>query len=183
MIYAGALDEFKVNRSSLVASLDDAIRYGNLVRIEDDEQVLFDFDLVSKPAMVSLKENTILKLQREKEMLGFYLSSHPIAQLRNRIGNGLVPMISLSTRIHSYVKFICVVERTKQYRTKNGSLMMFVVGADETGKFDLVCMPNIYEVYINDLVKGNYLYVEGVVDKETSCLVKKITKIEIEEKM
>ncbi len=183
LIYAGALDEFKVNRSSLVASLDDAIRYGNLVRIEDDEQVLFDFDLVSKPAMVSLKENTILKLQREKEMLGFYLSSHPIAQLRNRIGNGLVPMISLSTRIHSYVKFICVVERTKQYRTKNGSLMMFVVGADETGKFDLVCMPNIYEVYINDLVKGNYLYVEGVVDKETSCLVKKITKIEIEEKM
>ncbi len=178
LIYAGALDDFKINRSSLIASLDDAIRYANLVRIEDDNQVLFDFDLVSKPTLISLKENLTLKAQKEKEMLGFYLSSHPIAQLRLKIGNDLVPIISLATKLHSYVKFVCMVEKTKQYRTKNGSLMMFVVGEDETGKFDLVCMPNIYEVHAQDLEKGNYLYVEGIVDKETSCLVKKVTKIE-----
>lgn len=178
LIYAGALDDFKINRSSLIASLDDAIRYANLVRIEDDNQVLFDFDLVSKPTLISLKENLTLKARKEKEMLGFYLSSHPIAQLRLKIGNDLVPIISLATKLHSYVKFVCMIEKTKQYRTKNGSLMMFVVGEDETGKFDLVCMPNIYEIHMQDLEKGNYLYVEGVVDKETSCLVKKITKIE-----
>ena len=56
-----------------------------------------------------------------------------------------------------------------------------MVGADETGKFDLVCMPNIYELHADDLIKGNYLYVEGVVDKETSCLVKKLTRIQKDE--
>ena len=57
LIFAGALDEFKINRSSLLASLDDAIRYGDLVKIEDQDQILFDFELVSKPALTSLKEN------------------------------------------------------------------------------------------------------------------------------
>lgn len=56
LIFAGALDEFKINRSSLLASLDDAIRYGDLVKIEDQDQILFDFELVSKPALTSLKK-------------------------------------------------------------------------------------------------------------------------------
>lgn len=181
LIFAGALDEFKINRSSLLASLDDAIRYGDLVKIEDQDQILFDFELVSKPALTSLKENAAQRAEREKEMLGFYLSAHPITALRDKMQQGLVPLIALTSHLHSYVKFICMVERTKQFRTKNGHLMMFVVGADETGKFDLVCMPNIYELHADDLVKGNYLYVEGVVDKETSCLVKKLTRIQKDE--
>lgn len=178
LIYAGALDEFKINRSSMIASLDDAIRYGNLVKIEDQSQVLFDFNLVSKPVLTSIKENAGLRAEKEKEMLGFYLSTHPIATMRESMKQDLVPLISLPARKNSYVKFICMVEKTKQYRTKNGHLMMFVVAGDETGKFDLVCMPNIYEMHMQDLVKGNYLYVEGVIDKETSCLVKKISKLE-----
>ena len=181
LIFAGALDEFKINRSSLLASLDDAIRYGDLVKIEDQDQILFDFELVSKPALTSLKENAAQRAEREKEMLGFYLSAHPITALRDKMQQGLVPLIALTSHLHSYVKFICMVERTKQFRTKTGHLMMFVVGSDETGKFDLVCMPNIYELHADDLIKGNYLYVEGVVDKETSCLVKKLTRIQKDE--
>ena len=177
LIHAGALDEFKINRASLMASLDDAIRYGNLVKIEDQNQVLFDFNLVSKPTLTSLKENPTLKAEYEKEMLGFYLSTHPIAQLREEMKMDLVPLVALPNKLKSYVKFICIVEKTKQFRTKNGHLMMFVVGGDETGKFDLVCMPNIYEMHMDILVKGNYLYVEGIVDKETSCLVKKVSLV------
>lgn len=177
LIYAGALDDFKINRASMLASLPDALRYGDLVKIEDADQVLLDFDLVSKPAITMMKENASMRAEKEKEVIGFYLSTHPIEELRNSMHADLPSLISL--RHHKgYVKFICVVERTKQHRTKLGDLMMFVVASDETSKFDLVCMPNIYQLHAEDLVKGNYLYVEGVIDKENSCLVKKITKIE-----
>ena len=57
LIYAGALDCFKVGRASLMASLEDALRYADLVKIEDVDQVLFDFDLVSKPAMTMMRDN------------------------------------------------------------------------------------------------------------------------------
>lgn len=179
LIYAGALDDFKINRASMLASLGDAIRYGDLVKIEDAEQVLLDFDLVSKPAITIMKENSAMRAEKEKEAIGFYLSTHPIEELRNKIDPKLPSLISLRQK-KGYVKFICVVERTKQHRTKLGDLMMFVVGSDETSKFDLVCMPNIYQLHVDDLIKGVYLYIEGVIDKENSCLVKKITKIEKE---
>ena len=177
LIHAGALDDFKINRVSMVASLDDAIRYGDLVKIEDEDQILLDFDLVSKPAMTYLKENTSVRAEKEKEYLGFYLTTHPIEELRNKIDPQLRPIVFFKER-RGYVKFICQIEKCKPFRTKNGHMMMFVAVNDETGKFDLVCMPNIYEVHEKNLVKGNYLYVEGVIDKENSCLVKKLTKIE-----
>lgn len=179
LIFAGALDGFNINRSSMMASLDDAMRYGDLVKIEDAEQVLFDFDLVSKPAITILKEHAALQLEREKEAIGFYLSAHPIETLRNKMNANLPSLLSLREK-RGYVKFICMVEKTKQYRTKHGDLMMFVVGSDETSKFDLVCMPNMYAQHAQTLVKGSYIYIEGVVEKENSCLVKKITKIEKE---
>ena len=180
LIYAGALDCFKVGRASLMASLEDALRYADLVKIEDVDQVLFDFDLVSKPAMTMMRDNATIRSEKEKEAIGFYLSRHPIADVRSRMGKDLPILISLPKYKGRYVKFVCLVDRCRQYRTKNGAMMMFVIGSDETGKFDLVCMPNIYRQHADDLVKGNYLYVEGIVDKETSCLVKKLTRIEKE---
>lgn len=178
LIYAGALDGFKAGRASMIASLDDALRYADLVKIEDLDQVLFDFDIVSKPPMTSVKDNAAIRAEKEKEAIGFYLSAHPIANVRTRMGKDLPVLVSLPKHKGHYVKFVCIVDRCRQYRTKNGDLMMFVVGSDETGKFDLVCMPNIYRQHADDLVKGNYLYVEGIVDKETSCLVKRLTCIE-----
>lgn len=180
LIYAGALDCFKFARASLMASLDDALRYADLVKIEDVDQVLFDFDLVSKPAMTVVKDNAAIRAEKEKEAIGFYLSRHPIADVRSKMGRELPVLVSLPKHKGQYVKFVCLIDRCRQYRTKNGDMMMFVVGSDETGKFDLVCMPNIYRQHADDLVKGTYLYVEGIVDKETSCLVKKLTKIERE---
>ena len=180
LINAGALDCFKVGRASLMASLEDALRYADLVKIEDVDQVLFDFDLVSKPAMTMMRDNAAIRAEKEKEAIGFYLSRHPIADVRSRMGKELPILISLPKYKGRYVKFVCLVDRCRQYRTKNGDMMMFVIGSDETGKFDLVCMPNIYRQHADDLVKGNYLYVEGIVDKENSCLVKKLTRIEKE---
>lgn len=180
LIYAGALDCFKFARASLMASLDDALRYADLVKIEDVDQVLFDFDLVSKPAMTVVKDNAAIRAEKEKEAIGFYLSRHPIADVRSKMGRELPVLVSLPKHKGRYVKFVCLIDRCRQYRTKNGDMMMFVVGSDETGKFDLVCMPNIYRQHADDLVKGTYLYVEGIVDKETSCLVKKLTKIKRE---
>lgn len=178
LIHAGALDEFKMNRASMLASLDDALRYGDLVKIEDVNQITIDFDLVSKPIPVTVKENAKLKSEKEREVLGFYLSKHPIAQFRSQFDPSLVNFMMLKNK-REYVRFICYIERCKQHRTKNGDLMMFLLVSDESMKFDLVIMPNLYNQYQDVLLKGNYLYVEGKIDKENSCLVKKLRKLEL----
>ena len=180
LIYAGALDCFSMNRSSMLASLEDAFRYADLVKIEDENQITINFDLVSKPAPTIVRENKSIRNEKEKEVIGFYLSDHPIFELRQKMDASLKSLVVLGKH-KGYVKFLCQIEKTKIHRTKNGDLMLFAVVLDETSKFDLVCMPNIYNLHGDILVKGNYVFVEGVIDRENSCLVKKLKKIDIQD--
>ncbi len=181
LIQAGALDEFSSNRASLIATLDDAFRYGELVKIEDENQIMIDFDLVSKPAMRIMKEKLSWRSEQEREVIGFYLSEHPIARLRNEVDRQLEPLIHLISK-QGYVKFLCMVERTREHRTKNNEWMMFASGSDDSSRLDLVIFPKTYRQYRDLLVKGNYLLVEGTKKEEHSCIVNKLILIEAKEK-
>lgn len=181
LIHAGALDCFKINRASLLATMDDAFRYGDLVKVEDENQIMIKFDLVSKPAVKTMRENATLRSMKEREAIGFYLSKHPIEELRKDINGKLQPIISLSAK-RGYVQLLCYLERTREHRTKNGDLMMFGVGADDSGKIDLVIFPKIYQQYRDILIKGNYLLIDAMKKEEQSCIVNKIVYIPIDEK-
>ena len=181
LIHAGALDCFKINRASLLATMDDAFRYGDLVKVEDENQIMIKFDLVSKPAVKTMRENATLRSMKEREAIGFYLSKHPIEELRKDINGNLQPIISLSAK-RGYVQLLCYLERTREHRTKNGDLMMFGVGADDSGKIDLVIFPKIYQQYRDILMKGNYLLIDAMKKEEQSCIVNKIVYIPIDEK-
>lgn len=180
LINAGALDDFNINRASLIATLDDAFRYGDLVKIEDENQIMIDFDLVSKPAMKLMKEHAGLRAAKEREVIGFYLSEHPIARLRKEVDSSLMPLITLLPK-RGFVKFLCYLERTREHRTKNNELMMFGGASDDSGKLDLVIFPRTYERYREELVKGNYLLVEGMKKEDQSCIVNKVIKINLDE--
>lgn len=180
LINAGALDEFTINRASLVATIDDAFRYGDLVKIEDENQIMIDFDLVSKPAIKMMREHAGMRAAKEREVIGFYLSNHPIAQLREEVDSHLMPLITLVSK-RGYVKFLCYLERTREHRTKNNDLMMFGSASDDSGKLDLVIFPNTYAQYRDILIKGNYLLIEGTKKEDQSCIVNKIIRIETKE--
>lgn len=175
LIDAGALDEYKIGRLSMKASLDDALRYATLVSIEEENQIKIDLNLVSKPSLTMAKEDARMLAENEKDVLGFYLSKHPISDIRMQFA-GSQSLIELKDK-KGFVKLVCFVERVKEHRTKNGDLMCFISASDETFKMDLVCMPNIYAKHKEDLQRGKYLYIEGKIDKPQSCLVNKVQVI------
>lgn len=173
LIDAGALDEFHANRQSLRLSLEEAISYGDLVRIEVGGQVRIDLGLVSKPVMVMAKEDPIERSEREREALGFYLCSHPILQIKKKYQIQTEPLIRLLAK-GGYIEGFVYLQRVRQHRTKKGDLMAFAVGVDETAQIDLVIMPNIYARSTAFLNKGQYVYFQGKMDKEDSCLVNRL---------
>ncbi|MBW6516409.1 MAG: DNA polymerase III subunit alpha [Candidatus Cloacimonetes bacterium] len=98
LIYAGALDELEGNRSEKTAGLDCAIEYGNSVSSERKrgQQTLFtiledDDDDGSvpngcKPMLPQRNEWTLTeKLEKEKLVLGFYFSGHPLFKYQTEI--------------------------------------------------------------------------------------------------
>lgn len=173
LIDAGALDEFHSNRSSMRASLEEAISYGDLVRIEIEGQVRIDLGLVSKPMMTNIREDSLERSEKEKEALGFYLSSHPILEMKKKYKIQTDPLVVLKEK-RGYIEGFVYVQHVKQHRTKQGAMMAFVNVMDESDQLDLVIMPNLYSQFSSILIKGQYFTFQGKMDRENSSLVNKI---------
>lgn len=132
-----------------------------------------DLGLVSKPVMVMAKEDPIERSEREREALGFYLCSHPILQVKKKFQIQTEPLVRLMAK-GGFIEGFVYLQRVRQHRTKKGDLMAFAVGVDETAQIDLVVMPSIYARSTAFLNKGQYVYFQGKMDKEDSCLVNRL---------
>lgn len=170
LIDAGALDGMLENRASLIASLDEALSYADLVQIEQNGQIKIDLGLVSKPTPYRIKEVELDRLEREREVLGFFLSNHPIITVKekqNYQGDSIAQVLEKKGE----VAFVGFIQRVKTHRTKHGDLMAFVSVADESGEIDVVLMPRIYQQSIEFLHTNRYVAVTGKIEREQSVLV------------
>lgn len=173
LIYAGALDTFKHNRTTLIYSLDQALMYANLVKVDADVPSL-DFDIVSKPQIIKYESDKFKELEMEKEYLGFYLSTHPIEQYKKDMdykGDDIVTVKQLKK-----TKYLLVyVTKVKTHRTKFGDLMAFIEVVDENDTIDLVVMPNVYKLVEDKLKVNTYISISGKIDRKESILVDSMT--------
>lgn len=182
LINAGALDFTGESRASMLGTLDEAIRYAEIVRIEDQEQSYMDFSLVSKPKMMVVSDSKKNRIEAEKNVLGVYLSDHPMTLLRHKIDE---KMQSLSEQRNSDATKIIgcgQIRSLRQHKTKKGDLMAFVSVEDESMILDLVFMPKTYEKYQSLLEVNNYILFEAKNDEEQSCIVWNMKKINIDAK-
>ncbi len=180
LINAGALDTFGYNRATLLGALDNLLLYANIVRVENEDQTRLDFSIASKIPITRLAERSSVRAEKEKEAFGFYLSVHPIAAVRNAIDPSMPYLLKLQ-HYRGQARFVCMINFTKLHRTKRGEQMMFVDVSDDSAKFDVAVMPNLYARTKDILKKGNMILVEGNIDREGSCLAKTIRLVQNEE--
>ena len=176
LIDAGAMDDFKLSRNSMKASLQDALDYADMVRIEHNQQISIDTSLVKPLAMVMVKDDLLEKAERERLVLGYYLSDHPLTHLKQEL-NVLQSIIHLNVSSSSQT-FIAMIKKVKTHRTKNGAMMAFIQLIDESGELDGVLMPQLYQGLEERLKINRIVKISGLIEKEKSCLIKKIEIIE-----
>lgn len=176
LIDAGALDEFTLSRNTMKASLQDAIAYADMIKIERNQQISIDTTLVKPLDLVYLKDEPLERVENERAVLGFYLSDHPLVYIKKKYN--ILNSIILLNVSNANQSFIGMVKKVKQHRTKTGSLMAFIQIYDESGEIDCVVMPNVYQLVAEQLKNGATLKIEGIIEKEKSCFVKKIDMIE-----
>ena len=176
LIDAGAFDEFGYNRKSLLASLDEAYQYADLVKIEGKDQIRIDLGLINTPDIIEVRELPLEKAEREKLVLGFYLSDHPLFHIKqqHKITTNIITLEPGMTQ----VKLIVMVKAIKQHRTKKGDLMAFLTLSDEAGECSGVLMPNLYVPMNDRLTKGLFVMIEGNCEEEGSVFIKKIEILE-----
>ncbi|MGM0897284.1 MAG: DNA polymerase III subunit alpha [Bacillota bacterium] len=180
LIKAGALDVLGIDRAVLLASLDSAIKHAELVK-PNEEPGLFDEmgSSFMKPKYTKaepMPEN--LKLDFEKEALGFYLSTHPVEREKEQRKK---PYISLNDlpkkKDRERVAVLGLVEEIRRIRTKKGDAMAFVTLQDETGVASVTLFPKEYAQYNGWLDKDALLEIDGTVENrqgKTTIICKSI---------
>lgn len=171
LIYAGALDEFDENRANLLASMDDAINYANLIKIEVNGQLNLDPSILSRPRYMEVKYERALFLDKEKQLLGFYISEHPLVQLKQKL--------NLNQNLNDakdFYKGVVMIESMKVIKTKRGEQMAFVSIIDEMNKKEAILWPPEYEKY-QGIKEKTIVIIEGQVDLKGSFIIKLIQEI------
>jgi DNA polymerase-3 subunit alpha len=82
----------------------------------------------------------------ERELLGLYLSQHPLAMFSKYLAEQTMPLAELKPEHDSKAVVIggAIVD-VREITTKTGSKMAFVKLEDETGELELILFPNSYQ--------------------------------------
>jgi DNA polymerase-3 subunit alpha len=175
---AGALDSMNGTRSQLYNSVETAIEFGSNVQSEmKDKNQIGLFDLGSNGQIEHLKEPDLPdisdwslteKLKKERELLGFYISGHPLDPYR--------PLISLYTtkfsfpqngdgdlksELPKYVKICGQVSEVKTLFDRKQQKMAFVKMEDFDKSYEIVIFGSLFpkcEIFVK---QDAILFIQG----------------------
>ena len=204
LIKSGAMDEFNQTRATLLASYEDIVDSINTSskRSLKGQITMFDMGGENDDELEKIKYNyTILDefsekelLAMEKEMLGLYITGHPLESLRHEI--------EVQTNINTLqmreakeeeqetgkviykdgqnVKFAGIISSIKKKYTKTNKLMAFVTIEDLYGSCEVIVFENCYMNSSDVLIEDNIVMCEGRLsireDEDAKIVANKITK-------
>lgn len=171
LILVGAFDEFDTNRASLLASLDDALNYANLIKIETHGQSTLDTSILSIPRYTVVNYDSSLYIEKEKQLIGFYVSHHPIVQWKQRLG-----FTSTLNTITASFSGIVHIDTIKSIKTKRGENMAFLSLTDETTQREAILWPSEFQQF-GWIKEKMMVIVHGKVDLKGVFIIKLIQEI------
>ena len=180
LIKAGCFDDMGQTRNTLLASFEGILdTINNQNRNSLANQVTM-FDIVSNDATDEIKYNYIVLdeldkkelLSQEKEMLGIYISGHPLDSIRESIiKNTNINSLDLKKigdneeesnfKDGQNVKYAGTITSVKKKYTKKNTIMAFVTVEDLYGSAEIIIFDSVYNRVSNILIEDNIILVEG----------------------
>ena len=169
LVQAGAFDSLQGNRAEIFGNVEAAIAYGqNLqVQIEKGQSNLFDLSgakIINRPKFRSFQEwSETEKLSREKAVLGFYVSGHPLLKYRDEIEGLSTAKLgeAASVKPNSTVRVCGIISDMKKKMDKRNRTMAFVTIEDFTGKADCIVFADAFQKYADLLHVGSIVMMIG----------------------
>ena len=203
LIKAGVFDEFEQTRSTLMASFEDILDSISDTNKKSFKGQVTMFDLAFETSNLSDTENgeknnsnisnelekmkynyTTLKeysekelLSMEKEMLGLYISGHPLEGYRQKIEEetniNTLKMKQIQEvdenqiqeapryRDGQMVRIVGIINSVKKKYTKTNKIMAFTTIEDLYGQCEIIVFENCYQMCSNILTDESIVLVEG----------------------
>jgi DNA polymerase-3 subunit alpha len=175
LIIAGAFDTLNDNRAQLHHSLEDILSYA--VRKQEEIRLnqgnLFGGDSggagSSEPKLQEVRRWTqIERLNKERDLIGFYLSGHPLSRFKEEIRlfgkQNLSDDVFGQMRDRQDIRFIAIITGVKRVTDKKGRPFAFLQVEDLNNSTEVIAFSSTYDKFMGLLQTDNVLFIDGTVD-------------------
>ena len=204
LIKAGVFDDFGNTRATLLESFEGILDTINNEdkKVMKNQVSMFDLmDMAEEP--VETKKYVFIQkpefdekelLSLEKEMIGVYISGHPLEKYQDDIEKitniNTLSMMKIDQDMQEFgkttefrdgqnVKFAGIITKIKKKFTKNNTIMAFITIEDLYGTAELIVFDSVYYTSQNALIEENVVLVDGRLsireDEQTKIVASKIS--------
>ena len=167
LIQGGAFDCFNHSRKGMLSSLEEALKYSSIIKLEKEGIFYLDETLVSKPTFIHEVESQKHRLEQEYAVLGFYYSEHPALHLKTKHNTESLININVGYQYH---RVIAMVEHVKHHRAKNGKAMCFLEISDGTKSLSVVIFPDLFGQLKTPIEAGQLLLLKVQMKEQDSLI-------------
>ena len=188
LVKCGAFDSLGGHRAQYLSALEDVLAQGQSAQRERENGQISMFSLMDDGAQKELLTDKLPdiepytdkeRLSLEKELLGLYISGHPLEPFRPIMESmpGLTRCAELGDiGDNKQVKLGGIIVTVRNFYTKKNKQMAFVKIEDLTGSVELVVFPDLFEKQVDSIVEDNPVLIEGRTDHKEDEEVKIIVE-------
>lgn len=195
LICAGAFDNF-ADRAQLYGNLDNLLSYNreHVAGKEASQDSLFAS--VGSVSDLKLEQTEPLpvttRLTWEKDLLGVYVSGHPLDEFENQLTQGSRKLISYIKnavenkeelpvlQMKGEVALAGMIENVKELLTKKGDRMAFIKLVNKTDSIEMVAFPEVYQANKDLFIASNCVAIKGklsIRNDEASILIDRVKSL------
>ena len=172
LIKSGAFDDMG-DRSDLLFNLDSITSFASKLQKEAASGQINLFGMLGGDDAASVQSTLHLqkapvkhddkeRLMWERELLGLYISAHPLDRYETYLSEQTQPLTQLVPEYDSRMMTVGgIISTVRTIVTKSGSKMAFVGIEDKFGEGEIIVFPNLYEKVGAKLVQDAVIRVSG----------------------
>lgn len=157
------------SRSRLLFNFEEIYeKYKTKKNVKRKQQALFEIENDEPRILEPLPKYKIQTLQYEKEVLGTYVSKHPLdyaSEIEDENWENVCnSQKDLENKTKKTVKCLGTIESCRVITTKKGQKMCFLTMLGKNISFDVTVFPTTFDKYKDILKNGNSLFMTNYVD-------------------
>lgn len=168
LIASGAMDELEGSRAQKYEAIEEALAYSASKQRDIKRGQTNIFDLFEdeenghEPVLPQVEDwSNLQKLEREKAVLGFYMSGHPLGEYKYLIKALCNADSGGAADKNQDIIIAGIVDAIVRKKANNGKAMAFVEMQDLAGRFEVPLFNRDYESFLDKLEPGKAYLVWG----------------------
>jgi len=187
LVMSGAMDAFG-ERGAMLGNMEEALAYHKEHGAGNKNQTSLFGHLPDQAAITAFRMKDVApatqeeKLTWEKELLGLYISGHPLEKYRDRFVKRNTSIKKMKEELGEGMMAVVagIVEEAKEIVTKKGDRMAFMKVADFTDTMEVVVFPKLFIQHKDLIAADKCVAIKGKMSKrngETSLVAEGIKEL------